>query len=133
MTIQPNKPTLAGPAAALQALSQIVSAVDTWVQVHEAEESRRTAIRANRDIVIEDIRTKRDLFMDYLDRSFDERETNFRALFAALDSALGDSTTDVAAILNAITVLAAKSPFNDLHDIDLIKQRLADPDEEWEV
>ena len=70
--------------------------------------------------------------MMYLERSFDERQKNFADLFAALDTAM-QSGGDVAMILGAITTLAASSPFKDLHDIDLVRKNLADPDHEWTV
>ncbi len=51
----------------------------------------------------------------------------------ALDRAMSSGSGDVGAILTSITALAAKSPFADLHDIELVKASLADPDHEWQV
>ena len=35
--------------------------------------------------------------------------------------------------VTSITTLAARSPFNDLIDIELVKTNLADPNHEWAV
>lgn len=118
---------------AMTVLNEVIGAVTTLVETHEVESTKREAIRARERALIEEIHARRDLFLTYLDRSFDERKTVFDGLFAALDKALSDDPTQVANVLGAITALAAKSPFKDLVDIDLVKQNLADPDHEWTV
>ena len=96
------------------------------------EATKQETIRARKDVELKEIHAKSELFMMYLERSFDERQKNFADLFAALDTAM-QSGGDVAMILGAITTLAASSPFKDLHDIDLVRKNLADPDHEWTV
>ena len=93
----------------------------------------RTQIHAWESATIAEITAKERIFLTYLNRSFDERERNFAELFQALDKAMSEDVGDVAHILGAITTLAAKSPFNDLHDIELVKESLNDPDHEWTV
>jgi hypothetical protein len=118
---------------AMAVVNQIVGAVTEWVQVHETETTKRELIRAQESIVISEIQARRELFVTYLDRSFDERERAFNELFRALDRAMDSDPTAVAGILGSITTLAARSPFADLVDIDLVKSNLADPDHEWAV
>ena len=118
---------------AMTVVNQIVSAVNEWVRVHETETTKRELIRAQENVVITEIQARRELFLTYLDRSFDERERAFTELFRALDHAMANDPTSVAAVLGSITALAAKSPFADLVDIDLVKTNLANPDHEWAV
>jgi hypothetical protein len=118
---------------AMTAINQVVGAITEWVQVHETETTKRELIRAQERAVIAEIHARRELFLSYLDRSFDERQRAFHELFRALDRAMDADPAAVASILGSITALAAKSPFADLADIDLVKSNLADPDHEWAV
>ncbi len=110
---------------------EVLGAVDAWVQVYEAETTKRALIAARERAIIGEIQARRDLFLAYLDRAFDERESNFKELFRALDTALTETPDQVAVVLGSITALAAKSPFADLSDLDLVKQHLDDPEHEW--
>ena len=118
---------------AMTVVNQIAGAVYEWIKVHEEETTKRELIRAQENIVVTEIQARRELFLTYLDRSFDERERAFNELFRALDRAMDNDPGSVAAILGSITSLAAKSPFADLVDIDLVKSNLANPDHEWAV
>lgn len=127
------KMPLATGLGATALVDQIVGAVNEWVQIHETETTKRELIRAQENRVIAEIQARRELFITYLDRSFDERERAFNELFRALDRAMDSEPSAVAGILGSITTLAAKSPFADLVDIDLVKTNLANPGHEWEV
>ncbi|NJK60391.1 MAG: hypothetical protein HC918_09325 [Oscillatoriales cyanobacterium SM2_1_8] len=72
--------------------------------------------------------------MGYLDRSFDERAQNFRALFQATDQAIarGDNQ-QLAVTLAAIVALGKSSPFHDLTDLGKVQAALADPNHVWEL
>lgn len=120
-------------ADALTVINEVVGAISTLVEVHETESTKREAIRARERATIEEIHARRDLFLTYLDRAFDERRAVFDDLFRALDRAMDEDPSQIPNILGSITALAAKSPFKDLVDIDLVKQNLADPDHEWTV
>lgn len=117
---------------AVAILNQIVDAAQDYLTVREVESTKQATIRARKEVDLKEIHAKSDLFMTYLHRSFDERQKNFAELFAALDKAM-QSGGDVALVLGSITTLAASSPFKDLHDIDLVRKNLADPDHEWTV
>lgn len=82
-------------------------------------------------VKIAEISAKGEIFLSYLERSFDERAENFRRLCDSLDELISNGG-DISLILTSITALAAKSPFADLHDFDLVQERLADPTHEWE-
>jgi hypothetical protein len=94
---------------------------------------QRVQIEAETEITIAEINPRRDLFLTYLDKTFDEREKNFDQLFARLDDALANKPEAVGMILSSITALALKSPFADLHDPVALRQKLDDPAAEWPV
>ncbi len=133
MTITNPSKTFFTGADPLTVVREVVGAIDEWVRIHEVEQTKRAFIHAQGQVAIEEIRAKKELFLAYLDWSFDERASNFRQLFAALDRALDEGSGDAGSILAAITTLAAKSPFADLHDISFVQAALTDPDHEWEV
>lgn len=116
---------------AMGIVNGIIEAASEWVQVHETESTKRAYISSWERATVEEIHARRDVFLTYLERSFDERDRAFHKLFSALDTAMTSDTQQVAAILGAITTLASRSPFADLGNIELVKDRLADPGFEW--
>jgi hypothetical protein len=123
----------ASPLSAANVLFEIVNLTKEWIQVHEEETTNRVRIKADTKVKIAEIHARRDLFLTYLDKTFDEREKNFEELFASLDHALANNFEAVGMILSSITTLALKSPFADLHDPVALRQKLDDPTAEWEV
>ena len=70
--------------------------------------------------------------MAYLDRSFDERAENFRALFAVVDNAIASGNNEQLALtLSSITEIAKSSPFKDLANLASVRAALDNPDHEW--
>ena len=122
-----------GPLSAATVLDDIAKLTTEWMQVHEAETTNSVQIKADTERAISEIHARRDLFLSYLDRSFDEREENFEQLFVRLDDALASQPEAVGFILSSITTLALKSPFADLRDADALRTELDDPEAEWTV
>lgn len=100
------------------------------IAVRKTEQSR---IRAQAEGEIARIHAVRDVMLDYLDRSFDERRHNFDALFTRLDAAMvsGDVAV-IAKVLDTVVALARSSPFKDLADVATAKAALQDKNREWE-
>lgn len=117
----------------LAVVQQIVMLGKEWSLVHEQEVTKRAQIDATADVAIKEIRARKKLFLTYLDRSFDERAKNFDELFRSLDRAIESNADLVPSILTSISALAHKSPFADLHDPQLVRNMLDDPDHEWTV
>jgi hypothetical protein len=117
----------------VQCLNDILQAWTTYVEICETEKTKRRAIEAWEKTTLENIQAKRDFLIGYLDRSFDERATNFQSLFQVVDRAItnGDNQ-QLALTLNAITELAKSSPFKDLADLSAVQAALDDPDHVWE-
>ncbi|MCK5929052.1 MAG: hypothetical protein KAG80_12730 [Nocardioides sp.] len=117
----------------LTVLDEITRLAGEWIHVHEEEETKRAQIAADAETRIAEIHARRDLFLTYLDKTFDEREALFERLFDRLDQALSHDPSSAGEILGSITALALKSPFADLRDPVAVRAKLADSDAEWEV
>lgn len=109
----------------IDAFNILVGSYYDYKKTVETERSKRLEIKANLKEKLEEVKTKRDIFMTYLDRSFEERKENFTRLFDVLDRAIDkDDIQTMAHTLNSITELGKSSPFKDLADISRIRQKL---------
>ncbi|MEN2383738.1 MAG: hypothetical protein HEQ35_25370 [Gloeotrichia echinulata IR180] len=115
-----------------ESLQQIVSAYAEYKIIAEQEQTKRREIDAWEKEAIAKINAQREFLMAYLDRSFDQRAENFRALFAVVDSAIASGNNEQLALtLNAITEIAKFSPFKELANIASVRAALDDPNHEW--
>jgi hypothetical protein len=115
-----------------ESLQQIISAYAEYKIIAEQEQTKRREIDVWEKETIAKITTQRDLLMAYLERSFDERAENFRALFAVVDSAIASGNNQQLALtLNSITGIAKSSPFKDLANLASVRTALDDPNHEW--
>jgi hypothetical protein len=114
-------------------LQQIVSAYTEYKIIAQREKTNRREIDAWEKTRIAQIKAQRDLLIQYLDRSFDERAKNFSVLFAVVDRALASGNNEQLAItLNSIVEIAKSSPFKELANLSSVRAALHDPDHEWE-
>ncbi|QFS43737.1 hypothetical protein [Nostoc sphaeroides] len=115
-----------------ECLQQMVSAYTEYKIIAQQEQTKRREIDAWEKETITKINAQRELLMAYLDRSFDERAENFRALFAVVDNAIASGNNEQLALtLNSITEIAKSSPFKDLANLASVRAALDDPDHEW--
>ncbi len=115
-----------------ECLQQIVSAYTEYKIIAEQEKTKRREIDAWEKEKIAKINAGRDLLMEYLKHSFDERVENFRVLFAVVDHALASANNEqLAFALNSITEIAKASPFKELANLASVQAALDDPDHEW--
>lgn len=115
-----------------ECLQQMVSAYNEYKIIAEQEKTKRCEIDAWEKEAIAKINAQRDLLITYLDRSFDERAENFRALFKVVDSAIASGNNQQLALtLNSITEIAKSSPFKELANLASVRAALDDPDHEW--
>ena len=116
-----------------ESLQQMVSAYTEYLTIAEQEKTKRRDIEAWEKEAITRINAQRDLVITYLDRSFDERAENFRALFGVVDNALSEGDNEQLALaLNSITEIAKSSPFKDLANLSNVRAALNDPNHVWE-
>ena len=115
----------------MQNLQNIVAAYSNYKVIESQEITKRHDIEAHRDVELEKIRSVREIFLQYLDKSFDERKKNFAGYFKQLDKAVANQDVGaINAVLQGIMSLAATSPFRDLK---ALQDSLKDPDTEFEV
>ncbi len=115
-----------------ECLQEMVSAYTDYLKIAEQEQTKRRDIQAWEKETITKINAQRELLMAYLDRSFDERAKNFRALFAVVDNAMASGNNEQLALtLNSITEIAKSSPFKELANLASVRAALDDPDHEW--
>jgi predicted TPR repeat methyltransferase len=116
-----------------ESLEQMVSAYTEYLTIAEQEQTKRRDIAAWEKESITRINAQRELVITYLDRTFDQRAENFRALFGVVDHALvsGDNE-QLALALNSITEIAKSSPFKDLANLSNVRAALNDPNHVWE-
>lgn len=116
-----------------ESLQQMVSAYTEYLTIAEQERTKRRDIEAWEKESITRINAQRDLLMTYLERSFDERTENFRALFGVVDNALVSGNNEQLALaLNSITEIAKSSPFKELANLNSVRAALNNPNHVWE-
>ena len=120
-------------ADALGKLVDGVREIADAVRVVAVQTTERNRIEAAARVDIARVQAVRDVLLTYLDRSFDERRTNFAALFERLDAAMAQGNVQVAsATLDAVVKLAGSSPFKDLADVASARTALGDKAKDWE-
>ncbi|MEZ2251001.1 hypothetical protein [Microcoleus sp.] len=120
------------PGSAAECFRDVVEAYTEYKIVAEQEQTKRRGIEAWEKATIADIQAKRDVFIKYLECSFDERANNFKFLFEKVDEAIaiGDNN-QLALAMTSITEIANSSPFKDLANLTSVRAALDDPDHEW--
>lgn len=120
------------PGSAAECFRDVVEAYTEYKIVAEQEQTKRRGIEAWEKATIADIQAKRDAFIEYLERSFDERANNFKFLFKKVDEAIAiDDNNQLALAMTSITEIAKSSPFKDLANLTSVTAALDDPDYEW--
>jgi DNA polymerase III delta prime subunit len=110
-----------------------IKTVAECVRDIQKERTEQTRLRESARVEVERIHAMRDVLLDYLDRSFDERRDNFRQLFERLDSAIEkDNVQLAAAVLDSVVKLADASPFKALQDVAATRAALSEKGKEWQ-
>lgn len=100
----------------------------------QVQDSKRAQINAERDAYIAQIDAQKELILEYLERSFDERKVSFEQFFNRLDKAMAkNDTQQMGLILDSINQLAATSPFKALQVRKNARRALEDPNFELDV
>ncbi len=117
----------------IECLQQIASEYTEYLKIAEQEKTKRRDIEAWEKTAIARINAQRELLMAYLDKSFDERAENFRALFSIVDQSLTTGNNEQLALaLYSITEIAKSSPFKELANSGSVRAALNEPDHKWE-
>lgn len=98
-------------------------------RTREIERTKRAEIEKDRQETLAKIQAQKELFLLYMDKSFDERANNFNKFFEVIDSAMQDGNMEKLALgLNSVMQLAKESPFKPLMDLNTLSQQLASKD-----
>ncbi|GMT99201.1 hypothetical protein KH5H1_33200 [Corallococcus caeni] len=125
----PAKVSIEGVSNVLQGIRTIAECVRDI----EKEHTEQTRLRESARVEVEQIHAMREVLMDYLDRSFDERKENFRQLFERLDGAIqGNNVQMASAVLDSVVKLADASPFKALRDVAATRAALGQKGKEWQ-
>lgn len=117
--------SLSSPAEVLSTIKAFTEAATDAVKFCEVQETKREEIRANRDARIKQLEVQRDIIMNYLDHSFDERKYLFEEQFKIVDHALTTGNSEELALsLQNINDLAKSSPFKALADLGRVQNSL---------
>ena len=126
--------SLSSPAEVLSTIKAFTEAATDAVKFCEVQETKREEIRANRDARIKQLEVQRDIIMNYLDRSFDERRYLFEKHFKIVDHALmTGNTEELTSSLQSINDLAKSSPFKALADLGNVQNTLNRPNSTFDI
>ena len=99
-------------------------------RTREIERTKRAEIEKERQKTLAKIQVQKELFLTYIDKSFDERASNFNKFFEVIDSAMSDGNMEKLAMgLNSVMQLARESPFKALIDINTFSGQLESKEE----
>jgi len=111
----------------MEVIRDVVKAYGDWKKVKYENEVKRSKIKSWEKVSLEKIRVQRDIFMTYLDLSFDERRGNFKSYFKVLDRAVKKQEIQIVTeTLSAIVKLAESNPFKDLSSVTNFRKTLKD-------
>jgi len=113
-------------------LNTLTSAYQDYLKIKQQEQTERSKIEAWEKATITKINAQRDFLMAYLQRSFDERAENFRALFRVVDQATTSGNSEQLALaLDAINKIVQDSPLKELANLESVRANLNNPNHEW--
>ena len=112
--------------AGLQAIPPTIAAIADYFRAMQAEDTKRQAIIANRDVLIERITAEKDTLLAYFDHKFAERRAALDEFFELLRQAIasGDNQQLVAALSGILTIIQD----NALEDFASFKEKFQNPD-----
>ena len=118
------------PEQALNTLNDLYNKYVTLQEVKESNKTERKRIQDDKEKALAQIKATKDVFMTYLNRSFDERAMIFKKDFEAIDTAIANNNMEALAItVQSVNTLAAQSPFKALVDLTQVKRNLLSNDE----
>ena len=112
--------------AGLQAIPPTIAGIADYFRTMQVEETKRQAIIAHRDVLIERITAEKDTLLAYFDHKFAERRAALDEFFELLRQAIasGDNQQLVAALSGILTIIQD----NALEDFASFKEKFQNPD-----
>jgi len=107
-------------AEALEGFKAIVEASKENQRVTAEEKTKREFIQAQKEVYIEEIRTKKEILLNYFDNVFRERREIYQGFFEILDKGIETGNMElIQSSANAIVTLALDSPLKDLQKFQM--------------
>lgn len=117
----------------LMILPELINMVNDVCKYTEGQKTQRKLIEANRDTIIKGINNQKEIILEYMKRTFDERKENFEKMFLIVDRAIDSNNMEMLSMgLNSINDLVKSSPFKDLKDLETTQKKLSDPNHSWD-
>lgn len=122
----------ANPKEALEAINKLTNMAGEVAKFTEVQKTRRKEIEAQRDIIVEQIKSRKEIILLTLEKTFDERKDMFKKYFDIVDDALAKDNIELLKLgLGSINNLAATSPFKALESIESTQKALGDSNHTW--
>lgn len=119
------------PGQAMGVITAVRKSATAAIKYVVYHETKQEEIRANCKIEVEKIRLANEAILKYLDRTFDERKSQFEKFFSLVDTALSTGDSELLTFaLNNINELASSSPFRDLAEV---QTKLKDKGTVWDI
>jgi hypothetical protein len=110
--------------------AEMITAYSEYLRIAEEEQTNREKIRAWAQINIDSIQSQRDVIINFLNHSFDERAKNFDNLFKCVDMAVSNKDNEQLSLL--LTVIVELAKVNPLTNLQEFQAKFDDPDYVWE-
>lgn len=113
------------PQDLLNSISGLVNNYNDYRRENEIQKTERAKIEADRIKSLKQIETTKEIFLEYLNKSFDERKINFANYFQRLDIAIDNGDIQLMSLLlKSINELASATPFKEIVDTIQLKNAL---------
>jgi len=122
------------PLDALKLLAEVLASVEAMHRTTQEEQTKRARIEMQVLVKVEAIGAMREVLLDYLARSFDERRAVCDELFSRLDEAREARDVKLAAsIIGGIVDIAKANPLDDVAELSTIADLLGKDGAEWRI
>ncbi|TYC55196.1 hypothetical protein ETQ85_14325 [Zoogloea oleivorans] len=106
------------PSHVATGVTDVVNNVTDYLKVAEQEKTKRTDIKARRDVALASIKAQRKVFSELMQYTFQERAAVLQKQFETLDKALESGNVEVAALsLNSMVSVIQSSPFKTIQEM----------------
>jgi len=79
----------------LSVVEEVTSAIKEYSIIVQEEKTKRVAIKSQRDYLIEEIKSKKEIILTYLEKSYDERASILKKQFEIVDKAIDSNNIEM--------------------------------------
>ena len=106
------------PINQLSVVSELFNEINEYNRIKEESKTRRTEIKAQRDVLLANIQAKRDAVLYVLEHTFKERSETLRNSYNLLNDAINKGNSEMAEnLIGNIYGLVKSSPLGSLEQI----------------